>query len=86
MAAKVQYNFNSKNHPVGHKPARLVVRQINSVVDVFHGEQGFRSDEWTRYQMVKLKGQVYLKYLKGAPLNKQDELALLNQFKAQKGE
>jgi len=49
----------------------IIIKRINKhsrVVDIFTGQQGW--EDWARYAIVRLKGQDYLKFLRGRPLNK----------------
>ena len=47
---------------------RIVIRKQNHVIDVFHGEEGFKEHNWTRF-LLKNK---FLKYIKGAQMSPQD--------------
>jgi len=49
----------------------IIIKRINKhsrVVDIFTGQQGW--EDWARYAIVRLKGQDYLKFLRGRPLDK----------------
>ena len=54
------------------KTERIVLRRANNILDVFHGEEGFHVQQWTRFLIVR----GYLKYLKGAQLAAHDLLAV----------
>ncbi len=47
---------------------RIVIKKANHIIDVFHGEEGFEEQNWTRF-LLKNK---FLKYIKGAQLSAQD--------------
>lgn len=46
----------------------IVLRKANNIVDVFHDEQGFNPQGWTRFLLVR----GYLKYIKSVQMNNQD--------------
>jgi len=47
---------------------RIVIKKANHVVDVFHGEQGFAPQHWTRFLVVR----GFLKFRKGTQMSGQD--------------
>jgi hypothetical protein len=50
------------------KTERIVVRKLGHIIDVFHGEEGFESQHWTRFLLVR----GFLKFIKGSQMSSQD--------------
>jgi hypothetical protein len=47
---------------------RVVIRKHHRIIDVFHGEEGWEENNWTRFLLV---GN-YLKFIKGAQMSPKD--------------
>ena len=47
---------------------RIIIKRANHIIDVFHGEQGFEQDTWTRFLLVR----GFLKFIKGSNLSPSD--------------
>ena len=51
---------------------KIVIKKVNSVFDIFFGEEGFDQKHWTRMAVVKTQNGNFLKYLKGAQMPARD--------------
>lgn len=47
---------------------RIIIRKNNRILDVFHGEEGFAEQQWSRFLLVNKT----LKFIKGAQMSVAD--------------
>ncbi len=46
----------------------IIIKKANNVIDVFHGQEGWEKQDWTRFLLVK----GFLKYINGAQMSTND--------------